>query len=96
MDWHREIAIAQAVLAKVSQADTRKLWSYHKPEEPASNEAIEAVEREFGYPLPPDLREFYGLANGWKCIYQNVHLLGVEDLVSGPKLRRANDLLQSI
>jgi hypothetical protein len=96
MDWHREIAIARMVQAKVSEADKRQLWSYHNPEARASDESIDAIEKTLGYPLPTPLKEFYRVANGWKCVYQNIHLFGVEELVSGPKLRRANGLLDNI
>jgi hypothetical protein len=96
MDWKKEIVVAHLVKQKIAEVDVDALWEHHYPRVAASEEVIADAECKLKCALNAEHKSFLAHANGWDCFYQAVDLFGTEDLVAGPKLNRAMELLESL
>src|SRR5690349_12030747 len=96
VDWKREIAIAYLVNEKLAEVDVDGIWPFHVPQVAASEESICEVERRFGEPLDPSYRGFLAHADGWKGFAIGIDLFGTRDLLGGPHMERAEEILNAL
>jgi hypothetical protein len=92
-------SIAQLVLAAaevnqlVAAADVNSIWQYGQPNEGASDEELQQIQR--SYDIGPEYIELLRVANGWPGFYHDVDLLSIHDLEGGELLDRAWMLAES-
>jgi hypothetical protein len=92
-DWETEIAVAWRVLECTRQLDVAGLWEYHLPHLRATEQELRGTEAALGFQLDPVFRAFLAYANGWPDFYQTADLFGTRDLLDGPLMRSALELL---
>lgn len=80
----------------ISEVDAEGLWEFHLPRVAAKPEALRGVEEVLGFQLDPEYREFLGYADGWPSFFQSVDLFGIDDLVGGPRMDIARQLLAGL
>ncbi|PQO36130.1 SMI1/KNR4 family protein [Bremerella cremea] len=96
VDWRKEISIAFLVKQRVAELDTEGLWSFHFPEVAATELEIKVAEESLGERIAAGYRAFLSFANGWQGILHATDIFGTIDLTCGEKLRKANELLESL
>ena len=96
MDWKRELVIAHLVKEKIAEVDVDELWENTLPEVAASEDQLRSLEARLGYELDPQHRDFLRHANGWRALMQDIDVLGIEDLVGGPRATRVAELVDSL
>ncbi|MBD8526817.1 SMI1/KNR4 family protein [Pseudomarimonas arenosa] len=77
------------------EADKERLWEYHWPRVAASEVALIEVERHLGFELDPGYRNFLAVADGWPSFFQGVNLFGTPELLGGPAMLAANEILDA-
>jgi hypothetical protein len=80
----------------MEKLDKEGLWEYYLPEAAASEEVLIRTERQLGFSLDSQYREFLKYANGWKAFYQSVDLFGTDELVDSPDMDYAISILDAI
>src|SRR3990172_5973990 len=95
MDWKKEIGIAFLVRQKVAEVDTEHILPFALPQLAATEDAIRSVEAQIGN-LPTDYRSFLLCANGWDAFCMDRDLFALSDLVAGPRMVRAGELLATL
>jgi hypothetical protein len=93
LEWKRAVVEMARVLEDMASLDTDRLWEYHLPGVAATAAQIAKVERHLGEPLDPSHRALLEVAGGWPCMFQNVDVFGPQDLLGGPRMRVAYELL---
>lgn len=96
MDWKREIAIAHLVKNKIAEADVGGLWENTLPNVAATPDQVQALERQLGYAIHPQHREFLLHADGWRAFMHNIDVFGTDDFVGGPRAAAAIELIESL
>ena len=95
MDWKKEIGIAFLVRQKVAEVDRQHVWPFALPQVGATEDAMRSVEGQIGN-LPVDYRAFLRCADGWDAFCKDRDLFGLGDLVGGPRMARARQLLATL
>ena len=95
-DWRKEIGVAYLVKRRVAESDRDGLWPFHLPEVGASEEQLEEAEQRCGGKMDAHYRDFLRFANGWQGFFQSVDLFSTIDLSGSERLKRANELLDSL
>src|SRR5690242_24992 len=72
LDWSNTVRLFSSRGAVIPDEARRAVWMGF---EPASEAAIAAAEDRLGHRLPPSLRTFYVVSNGWGMI--GSHVFGV-------------------
>ena len=83
--WKKHISTLIDVNEERQLSDVKNLWEYHQPENPATEENIRYAERELGFCLADNYRDFLLCADGWQCFYQMVDLFGTTELIQQTK-----------
>jgi hypothetical protein len=95
-DWKLDIINLMNLKQTIKKLDVLHQWPHCIPEMAATEYQLLEAEKELGYGLDPIYRGFLTYANGWKGLYQTVHLFGTRELKGSSLMKRANLLLQSM
>lgn len=95
-DWEQEIAAAVKTQEELKKVDTDQLWEYPPPNAAATEDELAGAEEHLGFPLDPQYRNFLSYANGWRCIIDDVDLFGTDELMGGPRMQQALELIEII
>ena len=95
-DWRPELVRLVEIKQAASEVDLHGVWEYHLPKVAATEDQLAAVEAHLGFVLDPGYREFLTYANGWPSFCWSVDLFGTDDLMGGPRLAVANQMLDAI
>ncbi len=96
MNWKKEIGIAFLVRQKVAEVDAEHIFPpLVLPRLAAREDALRSVEGQIGN-LPAEYRSFLLTVNGWEAFCSDRDLFGLGDLVAGPRMVRARELLATL
>ena len=79
-----EEAIEEGQAARTAYFESIDLPDEQKLGEPAGAEALEALEKRFGRPLPPSYRRFLELHDGWEMASGDMDLLSTTQMFEPP------------
>jgi hypothetical protein len=92
-DWKRAIGTLILTKQAFANVDKQKLWPHRLPAVAATPESITRAETVLGHRIDPRYREFLHYADGWPNVFQGADLFGTADLVGGPRMDQANEIL---
>lgn len=95
-DWRPEIVRMVQVKQAIAEADSNGIWEFHLPKVAAAPESLQGLEEILGFRLDPEYREFLGYADGWPSFFQSIDLFGVDDLIGGPRMEVAHQMLSGL
>lgn len=95
-DWRPEIVRLVRIKQAIAEVDRKGIWEFHLPKVAATPEEIADAEARLGLQFDPGYRDFLAYANGWPSFFQSVDLLGIGELVGGPRVALARELLDAI
>lgn len=96
IDWRSEIVKGVLVHQRLRELDAKGFWKYPLPEVAASEDEIDATEKDLGYQLDPHYRQFLRYANGWRSFWQDVDILGTTGLARGVVMEAARAQLAAV
>ncbi|MCX9191746.1 hypothetical protein C3Y87_10025 [Carbonactinospora thermoautotrophica] len=79
--WPALIGAMILVKNSIEELDPEHLQEYTLPKKKATEEEIQAAERQLGGRLPEEYRDFLLHANGWRAFYWTVDLFGTPELL---------------
>lgn len=95
-DWRPAIVRMVEIKQAIFEVDSEGVWEFHLPKVAATAGDLAEVERDLGWRLDADYREFLGYANGWPSFFQSVDLFGTGDLEGGPRMEIAQQMLAAV
>jgi hypothetical protein len=91
--WQQRVVELVLVKQRLHEVDVNGLWAYNLPAVAATPTELDEVEKRIGEPLDRSYRDFLLTSGGWRAFYQTIDLFGPQDLLGGPRLQHAMDML---
>jgi hypothetical protein len=91
-----QVLIVEMTKAKqaLHEVDSGGVYEYHVPRVGCTEEELLVVEASLGERLDPQHREFLRHAGGWRWFWHEVHLFGPQELMGGPAMDYALEMLR--
>jgi hypothetical protein len=93
IDWQSHIDSLAEVHALIKRFDIDDPFDYGTPSAAATEDELLGVETHLGEALDPQYRAFLRTANGWPAFSCDFDLFGTDDLLGGPRMQMALELL---
>ena len=96
MDYLNWIQKMVTVRDEMRSLDSEKLYRYYPPNKGCSAEDIFQVENRLKITMDSQYAKFLKCADGWREFFASISLMGTRELISGPDMEMAKELLKIV